>query len=533
MNAPLSFASALCLLAPVGLASDFTERAKAQGITTTAGDRFGSSVATDDLRTVVGSNHNSGSLPGRVHVMGGCTGIAETHELFPGDGFGGDQFGFAVAIDGDRIVVGAPQNNVGPGAVYVFHFDGAQWNLEQKLTDPGGAVDDQYGRAVDIQDDLIVVGAPGHDGGKGAAYLYRFDGTQWGLEEEPYNDAVFPELFGSAVAVDGDRVAIGIPYDTPWFSPPGVVSIGSVQMLRNVGGTWLSEGILTPYLEAKTYDLIGTSIALQGDRLLIGCPGVDDDLGVDARGQMLAYEFDPSVGWLKTQTLVPADAIAGDSVGWQVALDGNVAVVNAYLHDAGATDTGCAFLYVHDGTQWVESQKIVTSDAAEGDRLYSLALHGGVLIAGALGDDDKGADSGSVYVFADSFLGYGVGVAGAGAFMPTLDAVGDATPGGQMSLQMRDFVGGANCCYVTGIAAAADPFHGGHLFFDSMQLHWGTPFLSQGMPGVAGDGDVDIQVLVPNDPSLACLNLYIQGFAIDPGALAGVAMTNGLQLLID
>ena len=106
-------------------------------------------------------------------------------ELRPGDGASGDEFGAATAIDGVWALAGAPDDDTA-GSAYLFEFDGGTWNEDQKLLGDGGA-GDEYGRSVALSGDVAIVGAPFDDemaADAGAAYVYRYDGATWLLEQK-------------------------------------------------------------------------------------------------------------------------------------------------------------------------------------------------------------------------------------------------------------------------------------------------------------------------------------------------------------
>lgn len=521
----------LCFLVPLGRAQDFTERAKIQGLTTASDAWFGLDVATDGRRTVVGSPYATVSAPGRAHVFQGCGTIAETQELVPSDGFAGDGFGFEVAIEGDRIVVGAPQYTVGPGAAYVFRFDGVQWIQEQKLTAFDGAVGDAFGRSVDLQGDLIVVGAPEKATRDGAVYYYRFDGAQWTFEHKSLHfiPGIDPR-YGSAVTIDGDLVAISMIH-FGWAS--GEPNWGAVLTQRHGGGTWSDESLLLNPGPPIPNEYFGAAVALQGDRMLVTAPGFDGAVPNSDVGAIYAYQLINGT-WTLQQTLVPSGAAPGDAVGgWSIAMDGDTAAVAAWEHDGAAVDAGGVFVYHHDGTQWVEDPTVTTSDAQAGDRLYSVDLQDGLLVAGVFQDDDRGVDSGSLYVFVRSFGPYGSGLAGSGGLTPGLSAVGTATPGGALTMEFRDFVGGAMSRYIVSLAPAATPLLDGLILVNLGRRVARTCFVAPGAAGAAGEGDIDFQISVPADPTFQCLDVYVQGLAFDTGASRNVSMTNGLHILID
>ena len=102
---------------------------------------------------------------------------------------------------------------------------------------------------------------------------------------------------------------------------------------------------------------------------------------------------------LETAKLFPPDANAGDSFGASVAIDGNIAVVGAYLNDSNGSDCGAAYVYELSGSQWTERQKLVALDGSPGDQFgRSVAIDGNSIVVGSYYDDG----SGSAYVFFNS-----------------------------------------------------------------------------------------------------------------------------------
>ena len=98
----------------------------------------------------------------------------------------------------------------------------------------------------------------------------------------------------------------------------------------------------------------------------------------------------------ETAKLFPSDANASDSFGISVAIDGNIAIVGAYLNDSRGTDCGAAYVYEFSGSQWIQKQKLVPSDGSAGDKFgRSVAIEGNTIVVGSYYDDNKG----SAYVF--------------------------------------------------------------------------------------------------------------------------------------
>lgn len=98
----------------------------------------------------------------------------------------------------------------------------------------------------------------------------------------------------------------------------------------------------------------------------------------------------------ETTKLFPSYANAGDIFGSSVAIDGNTAVVGAYLNDSNGVDCGAAYVYELSGSQWLQKQKLVPSDGSAGDNFgRSVAIEGNTIVIGSYYDDNKG----SAYVF--------------------------------------------------------------------------------------------------------------------------------------
>ena len=95
-----------------------------------------------------------------------------------------------------------------------------------------------------------------------------------------------------------------------------------------------------------------------------------------------------------------SDVALGDDFGRNVAIDGDYAIVGAYLDDDGSSNSGSAYIFKRNGTEWSQEDKIVASDAAANDNFgISVAISGDYAIVGVPYDDDGGSASGSAYIF--------------------------------------------------------------------------------------------------------------------------------------
>ena len=131
---------------------------------------------------------------------------------------------------------------------------------------------------------------------------------------------------------------------------------------------------------------------------------------------------------------------------------------------------------------------------------------------------------------AGAWVPYGPGLAGKGGFVPGLSGGGCPVSGGAITLQVDATLGGATGNLFVGLAQAALPFKGGTFLVDALVLN--VQLLAGGAPGAAGAGSLALPGLLPADPVLHGLPVYLQcGFA-DPAAAKGASLSNGLAMEI-
>ncbi len=156
-------------------------------------DLFGFSVSLDGTRMAVGAygaEVNGNISQGKVYIYDfDGTNWNETAVLVADDGVGFDLFGWSVSLDGNRIAVGSHWANVGTniyqGAVYIFDLNGGTWKQTQKLIADDGAAFDQFSNALSLNGNRLVVGAQNADPNniptnyQGVAYVFDLSGGAW------------------------------------------------------------------------------------------------------------------------------------------------------------------------------------------------------------------------------------------------------------------------------------------------------------------------------------------------------------------
>lgn len=263
--------------------------------------RLGASIALDGDRLVVGSPHYDGvaSNSGQVQTYVWNGRVWEVMGR-PLDGVAaGDEFGRTVALEDQRLVVAAPYhayNSATAGRVQVYDWNGSDWvPMGEPLQ--GMAPQARFGFAIALDGDRIVIGSPDPSGRRGAgqAVVYQWTGKTWKLLGAPIEGKGRGDGAGWAVALSGDRVAIGAPeYD-------GVGNLaGQVQLYEWRGVTW--EPIGTPLQGTRAGQCLGYALDLTGNTLLVAIPGATQ-LNRQ-RGILQRYTFcqkAPKV-YLQTQT---------------------------------------------------------------------------------------------------------------------------------------------------------------------------------------------------------------------------------------
>lgn len=152
--------------------------------------------------------------------------------------------------------------------------------------------------------------------------------------------------------------------------------------------------------DSTTNDFFGYSVALSEDTAIIGAFRVDSEKNKDVGA---AYIFVRSNNtWKQQAKLMALDGKGGDTFGGNVAISGDTAVIGVIRDDDDikGKDSGSAYIFKRTGSNWSQQAKITAIDASEGDAFgWSIGLSDDTLVLGAPRDDDKGKDSGSVYVF--------------------------------------------------------------------------------------------------------------------------------------
>ena len=356
----------------------------------------------------------------------------------------------AVGVDGDQ----ADNSASFSGAAYVFVRNGTTWTQQAYLKASNTGAGDNFGQAVAIAGDTIVVGAPGEASnatnvggdqgnnslsGAGAAYVFR-RGTPW--SQEAYlkaSNTGSNDQFGIAVAVSGNIVVVGANFEDS--NATGINKSGADNSAFDSGAAYVfvrngSSWSRQAYLKASntgTGDEFGRSVAVSGTTILIGAPGEDSNAtqvnggqgNNAAEGAGAAYAFvRNSGGWSQQAYLKPTNAGAFDDFGFSVAIAGDTAIVGARGEDSSAAgvngpqnnnnalNAGAAYVFGRRGSTWSQEDYLKASNPEAGDNfgqsvstttdtivVSAFQEDGGSVGVGGNQSDNTAADAGAAYAF--------------------------------------------------------------------------------------------------------------------------------------
>ncbi len=395
---------------PLTIDPMFTQQAQLIAPDGSMNDLFGQSISISGDTVVVGAvadqvGMNVGQGSAYVFIRNGNIWNFQ-QQLTASDGAASDQFGNAVALDGDTVIVGAnfadiqtPDDN--RGAAYVFVRSGVTWTQQQKLTASDGGLDDLFGFSVAIRSDSLVVGAMNDDIGmnsnQGSAYVFVRSGMTWTEQQKlTASDGMISDQFGGTVGIDGDTVIVGAGADDVQAVDD---DRGSAYVFVRSGMTWTQQQKLTS-ADGGVGDEFGRAAAISGDTVVVGAP-----FSQNGMGQFLgaAYIFVRSgMTWTQQQKLAASDGGDGDEFGRAVTISSDTVGIGAHTDNIGMNnDQGSAYVFTRSGMTWTELQKLTAADGAATDRFgESISIDGSTIAVGASSDDvGMNGGQGSAYIF--------------------------------------------------------------------------------------------------------------------------------------
>jgi hypothetical protein len=309
----------------------------------------------------------------------------------------GEEFGTTISAEGDIIVVGAPKHTHSgfqyAGAAYIFQRINGVWQEQAKLTAPDAQSDDRFAHSVAIDNNTIVVGARNGE----ATYVFTLSDGQWMLQQKLIQDESQGQ-FGIAVAISGNVLVVGAK--TAIDMNDGIAK-GAAYVFENQEGNWQQRCHLLP-LNGENGEEFGTSVSIDGQLIMVGAHNTDKN-GVDS-GSVSLYQFKDGQCDPIEKQLIAADTNTNDSFGKSVSLSGNTLLVGApYTGENNENEQiGSAyfFQYTSKTHEIIESQKLTADETSASDRSgQAVSIYDGVAAVGVPQKADNGSESGSVYIY--------------------------------------------------------------------------------------------------------------------------------------
>jgi len=329
-------------------------------------------------------------------VFAGTSSIATAQE---------PNFGRAIALTDAELFIGQPVNWYGPGVVYTYGLDASgEWQEQSRLTASDSERKDDFGRAVAVSGNTLIVGAPRKRDGSGVAYAFGRDSAsddwrQIGIIEPPV-EGDHSGYASSLALASADELFIGAP---------AVDSIGVVYHFMRQGGTWSLHAVLRPESDSEIGGF-GQAITQEGDWLLIGAPGPRGKAGT-----AFFFQRQANGDWSQSSVVELPRSMAGPRAG----------VGSAVLAYIGAPGEATVFYFDRDTDgAWSRTGALDPFDATGRTQFgQSIVVAGDELWVGA---PSVKRGNGRVYRFApdpSGSFGYSMAAAGTHAVvgMPSRD----------------------------------------------------------------------------------------------------------------
>jgi FG-GAP repeat len=325
----------------------------------------------------------------------GAAAQCQLEKLLPPNPIPDEWFGSAVTTDGSLAAI----SELGQGKVHAYENVGGIWTLTQSLD----VVTALFGTPLAISGEWLAVGNP-TDSPLGAwlagsVSMYRREAGMWVFKAKlTGSDNQSFAQFGGAVAMAGDTLIVGAANYS--ILPSGHLN-GAVYIFSLQGVNWLQTTKLIP---SQTIDdsMFGYSLSVDGTRLAVGA------LSQNSLIAESVFVFDHSNGqWVESARLQASDGSPGDYFGYSITLQSDVLIVGSPKHATGTCcpDGGAVYVFLRNSSGWHEHQQLRAADPSNGEFGTTLTLSLPELVVGCPHDNDHGI-SGSAYYFRNTDLGW-------------------------------------------------------------------------------------------------------------------------------
>ncbi|MCG3166632.1 MAG: hypothetical protein POELPBGB_02412 [Bacteroidia bacterium] len=342
-----------------------------------------------------------------------------------------EQFGSDVSISGDYAAVSAYGHDLdeqglnpisGSGAVYIYKKAGGVWSMYQKIVAADRSQNLVFGMSVSINGDYVVIGAPqstlDENGNNflessGAVYIFKLNNGVWEQQQKIVPiDRMEYDRFGEDCDIDGDYVVVrsNNVYDENGDNP--MYQAGAAYVFKQTNGVWAQQQKIVPD-DRAVEDGFAVSVAISGDRIICGAPNHELDASgnnsISDAGAAYIFKLN-GTNWEQEQKLVNSDRHYTGWFGSSVDMEANYAVISATGNVTDANNqnpiehVGAAYVFIHDQTGWIQQTKLVPDDRVPDNNFFGndVAISGNYILIGMAQDDGDMNDfnrAGSAYLF--------------------------------------------------------------------------------------------------------------------------------------
>ena len=320
---------------------------------------------------------------------------SQVQALTASDGYEGDYFGDALAMNNNRIVVNMSVDQADTGWLYVFHKSGGSWTETHILTDPESYTVD-FGYNVAVQGNLIVATS--------VDYVHFFEPATGDSDGDGIDDSIDSAVLDPCLPIQSSDYADYDSNNSIWASADcdgdgllnrDEVANGTNPYESNSASITCVEIVSS---DGETSDFFGKAMAISNDEQTLAISSYnDDDLGENS-GSVYIFNKSAQGAWEEGQKLKASDGSEDELFGLSMTFAGESLAITAYKQN---NRTGAVYVFDKSPTGiWEESQKLLPSDTALYQQFgYAFSGTENHLLIGSPNNTENGQNSGAAYIF--------------------------------------------------------------------------------------------------------------------------------------
>ena len=309
-------------------------------------ERFGRAVAAKGVTLFVGAPE-ADEERGVVYVFQYDGTWEQVATLSASDAAPGDQFGASIALDGEKILVGAPGRMESTGAVYVItEHEDVTFSETAILKGDDITTGDGFGLSLDIEGDMAAIGALGQSESRGAVYVFLHESEEWSQVTKLVPEFLTaPSRFGSSLMIHKGHLYAGAPMHE---QRRGIVL--EYEWVSKSRRLHLQHQLQPPDQQGPSQ--FGAALASVDGEIWVGA-----NRSGQGRGTVYRLLSDEN-GWTGIMKLLPDESIGRAAFGSHIAIQNNIAVVGAVRMDSRA---GGVVLLRRGGNGWITETTLVNA----------------------------------------------------------------------------------------------------------------------------------------------------------------------------